>query len=126
MLVAPVLELFSHEYTESKLALKDKGNPKLIDELYDLFKSIKSSNALEYMHDGIDHLQSILTLFDLGYVDLQDRSNAEILVHLLIKKATKLLGDTQNSADFLALQDEVQERYLVNFSLFQSMPDFKG
>lgn len=126
VLVAPVLELFSHEYTESKLALKDKGNPKLIDELYDLFKSIKSSNALEYMHDGIDHLQSILTLFDLGYVDLQDRSNAEILVHLLIKKATKLLGDTQNSADFLALQDEVQERYLVNFSLFQSMPDFWG
>ncbi len=125
VLVAPVLELFTHEYTESKLNLKDK-NPKLIDELYDLYKSIKSANALEYMHDSIDHLQSILTLFDLGYVDLQDRSNAEILAHLVIKKATKLLGDTQNSADFLALQDEVQERYLVNFSMFQSMPDLWG
>ena len=125
VLVAPVLELFSQEYTESKLFLKDK-NPKLIDELYDLYKSIKSANALEYMHDSIDHMESILTLFDLGYVDLQDRSNAEILVHLVIKKAISLLGDTQNSEDFLAIQNEVQERYLVNFSLFQSMPDFWG
>lgn len=126
VLVAPVLELFSQEYTESKLALKDKANPKLIDELYDLYKSIKPANALEYMHDSIDHMESILTLFDLGYVDLQDRSNAEILVHLVIKKAISLLGDTQNSEDFLAIQNEVQERYLVNFSLFQSMPDFWG
>lgn len=125
VLVAPVLELFSQEYTESKLFLKEK-NPELIDELYDLYKSIKSANALEYMHDSIDHMESILTLFDLGYVDLQDRSNAEILVHLVIKKAILLLGDTQNSADFFAIQNEVQERYLVNFSLFQSMPDFWG
>lgn len=125
VLVAPVLELFSQEYTESKLFLKDK-NPELIDELYDLYKSIKPVNALEYMHDSIDHMESILTLFDLGYVDLQDRSNAEILVHLVIKKAILLLGDTQNSADFFAIQNEVQERYLVNFSLFQSIPDFWG
>lgn len=125
VLVAPVLELFSQEYTESKLFLKEK-NPELIDELYDLYKSIKPANALEYMHDSIDHMESILTLFDLGYVDLQDRSNAEILVHLVIKKAILLLGDTQNSADFFAIQNEVQERYLVNFSLFQSMPDFWG
>lgn len=124
VLVAPVLELFSQEYTESKLRLKDK-NPKLIDELYDLFKSIKPTNALEYLHDSVDHMESILTLFDLGYVDLQDRSNAEILVHLVIKKAINLLDEGQ-TADFLALQDEVQERYLVNFSLFQSMPDFWG
>ncbi|NDJ27888.1 arginine decarboxylase [Campylobacter sp. MIT 12-8780] len=125
VLIAPVLELFSQEYTESKLALK-KQNPKLVDELYDLYKSIKPSNALEYMHDSIDHMESILTLFDLGYVDLIDRSNTEILVHLIIKKAIALLGDTQNSADFLALQNEVQERYLINFSLFQSIPDFWG
>ncbi|EKA0235774.1 biosynthetic arginine decarboxylase [Campylobacter coli] len=125
VLVAPVLELFSQEYTESKLILK-KQNPKLIDELYDLYKSIKPSNALEYLHDSIDHLESILTLFDLGYVDLQDRSNAEILTHLNTKKAILLLGDKQNPADLLAIQDEVQERYLVNFSLFQSIPDFWG
>ena len=78
------------------------------------------------MHDSIAHLESVLTLFDLGYVDLQDRSNAEILVHLIIKKATTLLGNKQNYADLIRIQAEIQEKYLVNFSLFQSLPDFWG
>lgn len=124
ILIAPVLELFSQEYAENKLVLK-KQNPKLIDELYDLYQNIKPFNALEYLHDSIDHLESILTLFDLGYVDLKDRSNAEILTQLISKKAILLLKD-KPSADLIAIQNEVQERYLVNFSLFQSMPDFWG
>ncbi len=125
VLVAPVLELFSQEYTEAKLALKTK-NPPVIDELYDLYTSIKTSNAIEYLHDSIGHLESVLTLFDLGYVDLQDRSNAEILVHLIVKKATVLLGNNKSYSDLLKIQDEIHEKYLVNFSLFQSLPDFWG
>lgn len=121
VLVAPVLELFSQEYSESKMQLKEK-NPQLIDELCDLYKNIKPSNAVEYMHDSYDHLDSILTLFDLGYVDLQDRSNAEILVHLIGKKAVSMLSPKH----LLRTQKEVQERYLVNFSIFQSLPDFWG
>lgn len=125
VLVAPVLELFSQEYTEEKLILKD-NNPPLISELHDLYKSIKPGNAIEYLHDAIDHMESVLTLFDLGYVDLQDRSNSEILVHLIMKKAISLLGNKQNYAELLKIQEEVQERYLVNFSMFQSLPDFWG
>lgn len=121
VLVAPVLELFSQEYSESKMQLKEK-NPQLIDELCDLYKNIKPSNAIEYMHDSYDHLDSILTLFDLGYVDLQDRSNAEILTHLIGKKAVSMLSPKH----LLRTQKEVQERYLVNFSIFQSLPDFWG
>ncbi len=125
VLAAPVLELFSQEYSESKLHLKEK-NPPLIDELCDLYKNIKDTNAIEYMHDSLAHLDSILTLFDLGYVDLEDRSNAEILVHLIGKKATMLLGDKEHFYNLIAKQQQVQERYLVNFSLFQSLPDFWG
>lgn len=125
VLVAPVLELFSQDYTEEKLALKKK-NPQLITELVDLLNTIKPSNAMEYLHDSMDHMESILTLFDLGYVDLVDRSNAEILTHLIIKKAVKMLGAKQNNPELLKLQEEVQERYLINFSLFQSLPDFWG
>ena len=122
LLVAPVLELFSQEYAEEKLNLK-KNNPPLITELYN---SIKPSNALEYLHDGLHHLESVLTLFDLGYVDLQDRSNAEVLLRLIGKKAVVMLGNKSNSADLQKIQKEVQERYLLNFSMFQSLPDFWG
>ncbi len=124
VLVAPVLELFSQEYTEKGLRLK-KNNPPLIQELYDLYKSINPSNAIEYFHDSLDHMESLLTLFDLGYIDLQDRSNTEILVHLIIKKAIELTKD-KDRFELKKIQDRVQERYLLNFSLFQSLPDFWG
>ena len=124
VLIAPVLELFSQEYTEKGLRLK-KNNPPLIQELYDLYKSINPSNAIEYFHDSLDHMESLLTLFDLGYIDLQDRSNTEILVHLIIKKAIELTKD-KDRFELKKIQDRVQERYLLNFSLFQSLPDFWG
>jgi len=124
VLIAPVLELFSHEYTSNGLRLK-KINPPLIEELYALFNTIKKENAREYLHDALDHMESLLTLFDLGYIDLEDRSNTEILVNLIIKKAIGLLKDV-GTDELKKLQDRIQERYLVNFSAFQSLPDFWG
>jgi len=79
--------------------------------------------ALEFMHDSLEHLESMLTLFDLGYIDLQDRSNAEVLTNLIIKKALLLKNDT-NYTELAELQEKIQEKYLLNFSLFQGMSDF--
>ena len=124
VLIAPVLELFSQEYNEKALRLK-KINPPLIEELYYLHNSINAKYAREYLHDAIDHMDSLLTLFDLGYIDLEDRSNTEILVHLIIKKALILLKD-ESSSELLKLQERAEERYLLNFSTFQSLPDFWG
>lgn len=124
VLVAPVLELFSQEYTAKGLRLKEV-NPPLIEELYDLYNSLSRERAREYLHDALDHMESLLTLFDLGYIDLEDRSNTEILVNLIIKKSIALLKD-QDSDELKKLQDRIQEKYLVNFSAFQSLPDFWG
>jgi arginine decarboxylase len=124
VLIAPVLELFSQEYHERSLRLKE-ANPPLIQELYDLYTSIQRSHAREYLHDALDHMESLLTLFDLGYIDLEDRSNTEILVNLIIKKAINLLAD-EDTHELTRLQNRIQEKYLVNFSTFQSLPDFWG
>ena len=124
VLIAPVLELFSQDYHEKSLRLK-KSNPPLISELNDLWHALNRENAREYLHDAIDHLESLLTLFDLGYIDLEDRSNTEILVHLIIKKSIFLL-QSEGTEELKKLQQKIQERYLVNFSAFQSLPDFWG
>ncbi len=124
VLVAPVLELFSQEYNEKGLRLKEK-NPPLIEELHDLYRSISRKHAREYLHDALDHMESLLTLFDLGYIDLEDRSNTEILVNLIIKKSIALLK-SEDTDELKKLQDRIQEKYLVNFSAFQSLPDFWG
>ncbi len=124
VLIAPVLELFSQEYHERSLRLKEK-NPPLIQELFDLYRAINKNNAREYLHDALDHMESLLTLFDLGYIDLEDRSNTEILVHLIVKRAIELLGKN-GTKELKRLQNRIQEKYLVNFSIFQSLPDFWG
>ncbi len=124
VLIAPVLELFSQEYNEKSLRLKEK-NPPLVQELYDLYDFLKKTNAREYLHDALDHMESLLTLFDLGYIDLEDRSNTEILVNLIIKKTIQLLKD-EDANELKQLQEKIQEKYLVNFSVFQSLPDFWG
>ena len=124
VLVAPVLELFSQEYNEKGLRLKEE-NPPLIEELHDLYRSMSRKHAREYLHDALDHMESLLTLFDLGYIDLEDRSNTEILVNLIIKKAIALLK-SEGTDELKKLQDRIQEKYLVNFSAFQSLPDFWG
>ncbi len=124
VLIAPVLELFSAEYEAEHLRLKDV-NPPLIEELNDLYKDMKKRTALEYMHDSIDHLESLLKLFDLGYIDLTDRSNAEILANLIIKKAISLL-EVDDYEEIKRIDNKIQEKYLLNFSIFQSLPDFWG
>ncbi|MFT7824418.1 MAG: biosynthetic arginine decarboxylase [Sulfurimonas sp.] len=124
VLIAPVLELFSQEYHEKCLRLKPV-NPPLIQELFDLYTSLQRSNAREYLHDALDHMESLLTLFDLGYIDLEDRSNTETLVNLIIKKAISLLK-SEGTNELQKIQERIQEKYLVNFSAFQSLPDFWG
>ncbi len=124
VVVAPVLELFSQEYDNEALKLKSQ-NPPLIEELKELLDTMHEKNAIEYLHDALDHMESLLTLFDLGYIDLQDRSNTEVLVHLLIKKAVDIMRE-KNLEEISRVQDMIQERYLVNFSMFQSLPDYWG
>ena len=124
VLITPVLELFTQDYQEKLINFKEV-NPPLINELIDLNKLLNNKNCIEYLHDALDHMESILTLFDLGYIDLQDRSNAEILVHNIIKKALYLTSSNPTN-ELEQLQVRLQERYLINASIFQSLPDYWG
>jgi len=124
VLITPVLELFTQDYYEGLLNFKET-NPPLITELRELYKHLNPKNCIEYLHDALDHIESLLTLFDLGYIDLQDRSNAEILVHNIIKKSITLTSSI-NTQELKQLQVNLQERYLINASIFQSLPDYWG
>lgn len=124
VLITPVLELFSQDHQEKSLRIKE-SNPPLIEELLELNKLVNAKNSIEYLHDALDHMESLFTLFDLGYIDLQDRSNAEILVHVIIKKALRL-SKGYPTTELEKLQIRLQEHYLINASIFQSLPDYWG
>jgi arginine decarboxylase len=124
VLIAPVLELFTQDYQMQHIKFKEI-NPPLLEELRELYDLLTPKNAMEYLHDALDHIESLLTLFDLGYIDLQDRSNAEILAHNIVKKALYICQESPTQ-EIKKLQERLQERYLINSSIFQSLPDYWG
>lgn len=86
VLVVLVLELFLYEYNEKFLKIKENNNFFLIDEMLDLFVNINEKNVIEYLYDSFDYIELLFMFFDLGYIDLIDRSNIEVLVYLIVKK----------------------------------------
>jgi arginine decarboxylase len=103
-----------------------RGNePHIIKELYDGFKEINIKNYEEYYHDALLQREELLSLFNLGELELEDKSIGEILFWQICEKATLFAKETGNkSDDFEDLNKLLSKKYIGNFSVFQSVPDF--
>ncbi len=102
------------------------GNePHIIKELYDGLKEINIKNYEEFYHDALLHREELLSLFNLGELELEDKSKGEILFWQICEKAAAFAKETQNkSDDFEDLNKLLSKKYIGNFSVFQSVPDF--
>ncbi len=102
------------------------GNePHIIKELYDGLKEINIKNYEEFYHDALLHREELLSLFNLGELELEDKSKGEILFWEICEKAAAFAKETQNkSDDFEDLNKLLSKKYIGNFSVFQSVPDF--
>lgn len=96
----------------------------VIKELYDLYKTMNVKNFLEYYHDALEHKEELFTLFDLGFISLEDRAKGEILFWEVCDKANNFAKQTQiKSEEFDDLRKLLSAKYLCNFSVFRSVPD---
>ncbi len=102
------------------------GNePHIIKELYDGLKETNIKNYIEYYHDALQHREELLSLFNLGEIELEDKSKGEILFMQICEKAAAFARETGNkSDDFEDLNKLLSKKYIGNFSTFQSIPDF--
>jgi arginine decarboxylase len=95
-----------------------------ITELKYVFENINRKNFVEYFHDAIEYQEELFTLFNLGYLNLEDRALAEELFRLICRKATYFSSfEKHPSEEFENLQRQMGTKYLANFSIFQSIPD---
>ena len=100
------------------------NEPQVVNELHDLYKTMNSKNFLEYYHDALEHKEELFTLFDLGYINLEQRAKGEVLFWEVCDKANnfaKLSGF--QSEEFDDLRKLLSAKYLCNFSVFRSLPD---
>ncbi len=95
-----------------------------VRELRETIKALAPKNLAESFHDGQQHLEEAFSLFKLGYLGLEDKAKVEHLYWRLCREIVTLLPKAKFvSEDLLEMQKSLNDQYLCNFSLFQSLPD---
>jgi arginine decarboxylase len=108
---------------EEELADVDKLAP-TVKKLVDIHKSIDRYSLREDYHDTQQLIQEAVSLFNLGYLTLQERAMAEWLYGKIIKKINSIVEKIKPIPEELQnFQLALRQTYFANFSLFQSVPD---
>jgi len=96
----------------------------VVRELAETYQGVSAKNVRESYHDALQYKEELFTLFNLGYVSLEDRSKGEILFWNIcdrIRRHLKLLKEIPE--EFEDLEVMLSDKYVLNFSVFQSIPD---
>ena len=96
-----------------------------VSEMIDLARDINAKNCREYYHDAIQHREDLNSLFELGYLDLIEKAKGEWLFWKICREAARLSKSLkQRPEEFNELDGLLSSKYVCNFSMFQSLPDF--
>lgn len=113
--------------THTKYTVTLTGNePQILKELAYTRDNISVKNFAEMYHDAITQKDELLTLFNLGYLGLEDRSKGETLFWEVCRKLSRILSSKSLKyvpEEFQDLNKSLADKLIANFSLFQSMPD---
>jgi arginine decarboxylase len=126
VLVTNVLNTNTQRLTpdfEEDLETAEKLAP-TVKKLVDIHKSIDRYSLREDYHDTQQLIQEAVSLFNLGYLTLQERAMAEWLYGKIIKKINSIVEKIKPIPEELQnFQLALRQTYFANFSLFQSVPD---
>ena len=112
---------------DSLLRTPKEEDPIQIDDLCSAFKEINLDNYKEHYHDALQYRDELYDSFNLGNIGLEERAKGETLFWMVCKKAAFLAKQAEDESDeFQELKKLVSQKYIGNFSLFQSVPDMWG
>jgi arginine decarboxylase len=101
----------------------ETDNP-VLTELFEIARDISVKNFREYYHDAIQQREELFSLFNLGYLGLEDRGRGEALFEEVCERAFRFSKQTNYVSDeFDLLEKALRKKYVANFSVFQSAPD---
>jgi arginine decarboxylase len=103
----------------------DAEMSQVILTLMELLNQLTPKNYRESYHDAIELQEELFSLFNLGYLSLEDWARGEALFWEVCRKAARYARRAEDvSDDFQLLQKALASKYICNFSVFQSVPDF--
>jgi len=125
VLVVDIVGLIDTTYTKYHVELSGT-EPQVIKELAYTRDNISVKNFAEMYHDAITQKDELMTLFNLGYLGLDDRAKGEILFWEVCRKLSRILAYKSLKyvpEEFQDLNKSLADKLIANFSIFQSMPD---
>lgn len=98
--------------------------PQVVQDLAEVERHITVKNYRESYHDALEYRDQMYSLFNLGLLGLDDRAKAETLFMNIAAKAVGHSKTAKFVADeFAELESKLHDKYICNFSVFQSLPD---
>jgi len=96
----------------------------VVQDLAEVARKMSVKNYREFYHDSIEYRDQMVSLFNLGMLSLEDRAKAEMLFWDIAGKAVRFSKSAKFVADeFQELESRLHDKYICNFSVFQSLPD---
>lgn len=104
-------------------SIQSEAEPVL--ELVDLAEGINAKNFRERYHDALQQRGDLNSLFKLGYLGLPEKAKGEWLFWEICREVARLSRRMKDRPkEFEDLDRMLASKYVCNFSMFQSVPDF--
>ena len=123
MLVVEVFERINKKETLGHQH-QPKEKHKVVTDLETMLKNKSKLGRLERFHDALQKKEEAFSLFNLGYLDLENRAAAESLYWQICEQIAKEGRDSGYVPEELHdLNKLLADQYVCNFSVFQSLLD---
>ena len=100
------------------------SDPNVLKELASIYETVNAKTLRESYHDALQYKEELFTLFNLGHLSLEDRSKGEILFWQICEKIHRDLKTLKEiPEEFEDMEAMLADKYVLNFSVFQSLPD---
>ena len=125
MLVTDVRKVVSPGLLEGEDLGEFESDAEPVLELVDIAKDINAKNFRELYHDAVQQRSDMNSLFELGYLGLRDKAKGESLYWKICRQVAGLSRQMKHRPRELEDLDRMlASRFVCNFSMFQSLPDF--
>jgi arginine decarboxylase len=99
-------------------------DPNVLQELASVYETVNAKNLRESYHDAQQYKEELFTLFNLGHLSLEDRSKGEVLFWQICERIHRDLKTLKEiPEEFEDMETMLADKYVLNFSVFQSLPD---
>ncbi|HDS1605760.1 TPA: arginine decarboxylase [Stenotrophomonas maltophilia] len=110
---------------EGRVPPAHDDEPAVIRHLREIHGELDTRPAVELFHEAQHHHSEGLSLYALGQIDLVHRARIDDLFYAIAHAVrARLSSDERSHRDLLdELNERLVDKYFVNFSVFESIPD---